>query len=98
MGHEIKKTRPVLIVQHNTLNQHNALTIVAPITSQQTERCYITEVRVPEGILPKPSKIIVNQLRCIDRRRLVKRLGTLSPTALHSVNNTLSLVLQLTDD
>jgi len=51
LGAEIKKTRPVLILQNDTANRHSAVTILATITSQFDDRLYPTEVRVkaPEG-------------------------------------------------
>jgi mRNA interferase MazF len=71
VGSEIKKTRPCLIVSPNELNRHLATVIVAPMTTKG--RTYPT--RVPCVFEGKSGEIVLDQLRAIDRSRLVKRLG-----------------------
>src|SRR5438445_10319875 len=79
IGSEIQKTRPALILQNDIGNRHSPITIVAAITSQVGEQLYPTEVLVmaPEGGLKTNSAVLLNQVRSIDRQRLVKRLGSL---------------------
>lgn len=71
VGSEIKKTRPCLIISPNELNRHLATVIVAPMTTKG--RTYPT--RVPCVFEGKEGEIVLDQLRTVDRIRLVKRLG-----------------------
>jgi len=86
-GSEIKKTRPALILQNDTANRWSPITIVAAITSHVEEILYPTEVllKAPEGRLETDSVVLLNQIRSIDKRRLVKRLGALKPETMTRV-------------
>ena len=77
VGSEIKKTRPCLIVSPNELNRHVAIVIVAPMTTKG--RTYPT--RVPCVFEGKTGEIVLDQLRTVDRSRLVKKLGRIDPAA-----------------
>ena len=76
---EIGKTRPGMILSINAMNQNSPRVIVAPISSKIT-KVYPFEIFVPGGMagLKKDSKIMLDQLRSIDKKRLVKRIGTLT--------------------
>jgi mRNA interferase MazF len=95
LGTEIQKTRPALILQNDIANRHSPITIVAAITSQFEEPLYPTEVLItpPEGGLSVPSVVLLNQIRSIDRRRLVRRLGTVAPGTMERVNRAIQLSL-----
>jgi mRNA interferase MazF len=97
VGHEIQKTRPAVVVQNDVSNKYSPITIVAAITSQFSEPPFPREVVIEpsESGLPKRSAVIVNQIRSLDRRRLVKRLGRLSPTGLKRVDEALKISLGL---
>jgi mRNA interferase MazF len=97
VGSEIQKTRPALILQNDIANRHSPITIVAAITSQFDEPLYPTEVLItpPEGGLTAPSVVLLNQIRSIDRRRLVRRLGTVSQATLARVNRAIAVSLGL---
>ena len=71
LGSEIKKTRPCLIVSPDEMNRHIATVIVAPLTSQG--RDYPT--RVPCEFQGKRGQVVLDQLRTLDKQRLVRRLG-----------------------
>ena len=94
---EIRKTRPALILQNDVANRWSPITIVAAISSRSDETVYPTEVRVdpPEGRLSVPSVVLLNQIRSIDRRRLVKRLGRLRPGTMKLVDRALQVSLGL---
>lgn len=100
VGAEIKKTRPALIVQNDIANRWSPITIVAAITSQFEEPLYPTEVLVqaPEGGLGVDSVVLLNQVRSIDKRRLIKRLGALKPDTMIRVDRAALLSLGLTQD
>jgi mRNA interferase MazF len=73
IGSEIKKTRPCLIVSPDEMNRHIATVIVAPMTT--TGKVYPTRVECKfEG---KTGQVVLDQLRTVDKSRLVKRLGRL---------------------
>lgn len=93
IGAEIKKTRPALILQNNVSNQHSPITIVAAITSQFTEPLYPTEVliRVPEASLDVDSVVLLNQIRSVDKQRLIKRLGILNKETIIQVNRAIQI-------
>ena len=87
IGAEIKKTRPALVVQNDVANRHSPVTTVAAVTSQFEEPLYPTEVliRSPEGGLGVDSVVLLNQIRSIDKRRLVKRLGAVKEETMLKV-------------
>ena len=97
VGSEIQRTRPALIIQNDIGNRHSPITIVAAITSQFEESLYPTEVRItpPEGGLTTPSVVLLNQIRSIDRRRLVRRLGSVRTETMERVNRAIQLSLGL---
>lgn len=71
VGSEIKKSRPCLIVSPNEMNRHIATVIVAPMTTKGKR--YPTRIKCEfQG---KRGQIVLDQLRTVDKRRLVKRLG-----------------------
>ena len=97
VGSEIQRTRPALIIQNDIANRHSPITIVAAITSQFAEPLYPTEVLItpPEGGLTTASVVLLNQIRSIDRRRLVRRLGRVNAGTLERVNRAIQLSLGL---
>ena len=77
IGHEIHKTRPCLVVSPDEMNRHVGTIIVAPMTTKG--RSYPT--RVPYKFQGKEGQIILDQLRTVDKTRLVRKLGRLSVKA-----------------
>jgi len=71
VGSEIKKTRPCLVVSPDEINHNIRTVIVAPLTT--TRRSYPT--RVSCRLKRKHGEIVLDQLRTVDRSRLIKRLG-----------------------
>ncbi|MBD2691415.1 type II toxin-antitoxin system PemK/MazF family toxin [Anabaena catenula] len=74
IGSEIKKTRPCLIISPNEINHHIATVIVAPMTTKGQP--YPT--RVTCQFQGKEGQIVLDQIRTIDKTRLVKFLGQIS--------------------
>jgi mRNA interferase MazF len=81
VGTEIKKTRPCLIISPDELNRNLATVIVAPMTTKG--RTYPT--RVPCVFEGKSGEIVLDQLRTVDRTRLIKRLGRIDPAVQKTV-------------
>ena len=80
-GSEIRKTRPCLIVSPDELNAHIRTHIVAPLTTGTHPYPF----RVPCRFQGKAGHVVVDQIRTIDRERIVKRLGRVSPPVLADV-------------
>jgi len=99
VGAEIHKTRPALIIQNDIANRYSPITIVAAITSQVSESIYPTEVLVrrPEGGLTADSIVLLNQIRSVDKRRLFKRLGRVTPETMRRVDHALLVGLGLVE-
>jgi mRNA interferase MazF len=93
IGSEISKTRPALIIQNNIANENSPITIIAAVTSKFDDRLYPTEVLIepPEGGLKTTSVILLNQIRSIDRQRLIKRIGVVSPEKLNEVDRAIQI-------
>ncbi len=85
VGSEIKKSRPCLIVSPPELNQHLRTVIVAPMTSKG----FVAPFRVPVTHAGTKGLIVLDQIRAVDKIRLVKRLGALNPRTLATVLTTL---------
>jgi mRNA interferase MazF len=74
LGSEIQKTRPCLIISPDEMNHHIATVIIAPMTTKG--RDYPTRVNCQfEG---KSGQIVLDQIRTVDKSRLVKKLGKIS--------------------
>ena len=71
-GSEIKKSRPCVIISPNEMNHNIATIIVAPLTSKL--RNYPT--RVPCKVEGKQGQIVLDQIRSVDKTRLIKRIDT----------------------
>ena len=99
LGAEIRKTRPALVLQNDVANRFSPITIVVAITSQFEVPLYPTEVllKVPEGGLQADSVVLLNQIRSIDRRRLIRRLGRVSVETRRRVDRALMLSLGLVE-
>jgi len=97
LGHEIKKTRPVLVIQNDVTNRFGMTTIVAAITSRVNTPPYPNEVVLhPDGTgLQVQSTIRLDQIRTVDRQRLVKRLGKVDLAAMQRVDEAIKISLGL---
>lgn len=88
-GFEIKKTRPCLVISPDEMNHHIRTLIVAPMTSKG--RSYIT--RIPVTFDGKEGKILLDQIRTIDKSRVIKKLGALDAHEASMVLETLAKML-----
>jgi mRNA interferase MazF len=81
IGYEIQKTRPCLVVSPDEMNRHIRTVIIAPMTSAGKD--YPT--RVSCTFKKKQGHIVLDQIRTIDKTRLIKRLGTIDSKAQSDV-------------
>lgn len=72
-GHEIRKTRPCVVISPDEMNHHIGTVIIAPMTTKG--RDYPT--RIPLTFQRKKGQIVLDQIRTVDKSRLVKRMGKL---------------------
>ena len=80
-GHEIRKTRPCVVISPDEMNQHIGTLIVAPLTTKGVP--YPT--RIPIRFQRKSGQVVLDQIRTIDKTRLVRRLGKISDKAAQEV-------------
>jgi mRNA interferase MazF len=85
VGSEIQKTRPCLVISPNEMNRHIRTVIIAPMTT--ADKDYPT--RVSCTFKKKKGQIVLDQIRTIDKTRLVKKLGTIDPETQLKVITTL---------
>jgi len=97
VGHEIGKTRPALVISNDRNNQFADTVTVLPITSK-TEKIYPFELLLSkeETHLPKDSKVKCNQIRTVDKKRLVNLVGALSAERLKEIKQALLTHLGIT--
>src|ERR1017187_4440648 len=98
VGHEIKKTRPALVIQNDVGNRYSPLTIVAAITSSVSTVPYPVEVIVDPAAtngLEVRSSIRLDQIRTVDRQRLVRRLGVVDFPPMVTVDKAIKISLGL---
>lgn len=97
IGHEIGKTRPALVISNDQNNQFADTVTVLPLTSK-TEKIYLFETLLPkeECGLPVDSKVKSNQIRTIDKKRLVKLLSSISQEKLKQAEQSLLIHLGIT--
>jgi mRNA interferase MazF len=81
IGHEIKKTRPCVIISPNEMNNHIGTIIVAPMTTKSHK--YPTRISIT--LQGKISWIVLDQIRTVDKIRIVKKLGKLNSKAIKEV-------------
>jgi len=77
IGSEITKTRPCLVISPDEMNKNIRTVIVAPMTTKG--RSYPTRIKIT--FQNKDGQIILDQIRTVDKERLVKKLGKISPSA-----------------
>jgi mRNA interferase MazF len=96
-GSEQGGKRPVLIIQNNISNKYSPVTIIAAITSKVFEKEYPTNVflKKEESGLDRDSTILLSQLRTVDKKRLLKKVGCLNSFFMRNVEIALKVSLEL---
>lgn len=93
IGSEQGGIRPVLILQNDKGNRHSPTTIVAALTSRQTKSELPTHVTLTAVSLERKSVIMLEQIRTIDKSRLLDYIGSLSEENMKLVNEALAVSL-----
>ena len=96
-GSEQGGIRPCLIIQNNDGNKYSPITIIAAITSKNFTKEFSTNVFLSkkDSKLEKDSTILLNQIRTIDKSRIIKKLGTLDEFTMEKVDLAIEISLDL---
>jgi mRNA interferase MazF len=94
-GSEHGKTRPVVIVQTNLLNEEHLSTLVCPVTTNVNPEIVLLRVHLKKRQLDKPCDILVDQIRAINNRLLIKKLGSLTKEQVTKLKENIKVVLDL---
>ena len=97
-GTEPGKTRPVVIVQTNLMNDFHYSTLICPITTNVNAEIQLLRVHLKKGQLEKASDVLVDQIRAIDNKRLIKKLGKLNKEQATQLKENIKIVLDLNQD
>ncbi len=89
VGHEIKKTRPCLVISPNEMNESIQTIIIAPMTTKSHP--YPTRVSIK--FEKKEGWIVLDQLRTVDKKRLIKKIGKITKKEVELVKNILQEML-----
>jgi mRNA interferase MazF len=96
-GTETGKVRPVLIVQTNLLNSEHPSTIICPVTTNVEKESEILRVLIKKGAcnLKVESDVMIDQIRAIDNRRLLNKIGELPRDLQSKVKDNIKIILDL---
>jgi len=97
-GTETGKIRPVLIIQTNLLNHFHPSTLICPITTNVQPKSDILRVHIKKGTakVKENCDIMIDQIRAIDNRRLVKKVGALPKDIYEKVKENIRIIFDLT--
>ena len=94
-GTEPGKTRPVVVIQTDLLNSHHLSTVICPITSNVQPEMVLLRIHLRRNQLDKPSDILVDQIRSIDNKRLIQKIGKLTEEQINKLKQNLAIILDL---
>jgi len=94
-GTEPGKTRPVVVVQTDLLNNHHPSTIICPLTTKIHPQSEILRVHLRKGEagLTEKSDIMVDQVRAMDNRRFIRRLGVIGRLSQKKLTENIQIML-----
>ena len=97
-GSEQGGERPALVISPDVINEHSPVVLIASITSKKTDRVYPFETLIepPEGGLTERSKVLLMQMRSVDKRRLTGYYGKVSEETMRRVEQALKIATGLT--
>lgn len=89
IGHEIKKVQPCVVISPDEMNRNIETVIIAPMTS----RGHAYPTRVPIRFKGKDGWIVLDQIRTVDKKRLIKKMGRLQPETANDVKSVIQEML-----
>ena len=98
-GSEQGGKRPVVILQNDVGNKFSPTVIVAAITSRTRKKANMpTHVSLDNAALEKDSQVLLEQIRTLDKTRLIKKVGKLTQDEMRAIDNSLEISLSLVKD
>jgi mRNA interferase MazF len=94
-GNEPGKVRPVVIIQTDLLNDVHPTVVICPVTTQVQPDAEILRVHLSPNQLEEPSDIMVDQIRAIDKKRLIKKIGKLKKEQVRLLKKNISILLEM---
>jgi mRNA interferase MazF len=94
-GTEPGKTRPVVIMQTDLLNDTHLSTIVCPLTTNIQPDVNILRIHLKKTQLDQLSDVLIDQIRAIDNKRLISRVGKLNQEQIQRLKKNLMIILDL---
>ena len=97
LGKEISKTRPVVVISNDKNNEFSATVTILPLTSKNLQKIYPFEVFLSKGMgnLPKDSKVKADQIRTLDKNRLISLIGKLEKEQIIQIEKAIKIHLGL---
>ncbi len=92
VGTEIRKTRPAVVVSNDSCNTHGMRVVVMPVTSNVSS-LFPGEARIV--VRGKPARVLGDQVRSVDKARLLSRVGHLRQEEVQAVDDALRVTLEL---
>jgi mRNA interferase MazF len=89
IGHEIKKARPCVIISPDEMNENISTVIIAPLTTQS----HFYPTRIPLKFTGKDAWIVLDQLRTVDRKKLIKKLGKIEQVIVKRIKSIIKEML-----
>ncbi len=89
VGHEIKKSRPCVIISPDEMNKHISTVIIVPMTLKS----HSYPSRVPVKFRGKDGWVVLDQIRAVDKKRLIKKLGKIDHNTINSIKSTIKEML-----
>ena len=95
VGTEPGKTRPIVIIQTDLLNDTHLSTIICPVTTNVKPDIKLLRVHLRKDQLQKLSDVLIDQIRAIDNKRLIKKLAKLDKQQIAKLKANIRIVLDL---
>ena len=89
VGHEIKKSRPCVIISPDEMNKHISTVIIVPMTLKS----HSYPSRVPVKFRGKDGWVVLDQIRAVDKKRLIKKLGKIDHNAVTNIKSIIKEML-----
>jgi len=89
IGHEIKKARPCVIISPDEMNKNISTVIIAPMTTQS----HFYPTRIPLKFTGKDAWIVLDQLRTVDRKRLIRKMGKIEQVIVKRIKSIIKEML-----
>ena len=94
-GTESGKTRPVVVIQSNLLNGEHPSTIICPISTNVQEGASVLRTHLTAEQTQNKSDILVDQIRAIDNRRFISKIGMLTKEQQLELRNNIKILLDI---